>query len=357
MQQLQTSPDSGTLGFVSSGDGFGPGLAEEAVLVRRTLTWWLQVILAGGLVALLLLLQDGLSELTGRTVVSISTLTVGLVLLPFLEWARYGIPLPQRHPWGRRKVRNAFAAGSSCMALAAFLFGDQADVALAEAKTVLVNQDLGSTCDGVRFPTIDPMRVALLPRFSQKLTRATQAPVGLIFIGTGAQLVRAFTAAGWEVPQRVCPRTVLRSWRRGPMNRPYPEAPVTPVFLNGQLHDIAFNQGDGSQSSRRRHHTRWWLTEFTCHGEQVWVATASFDSGVGIGRRIPIPIHHIDPDIDLERDHIADSLEASGLATLTGEVRVTKPMTGKNAAGDPFFTEGIAYVLAPVALRTADASV
>ena len=40
----------------------------------------------------------------------------------------------------------------------------------------------------------------------------------------------------------------------------------------------------------------------------MWVATASYDAGVGVGRLFPMPIHHIDPDIDAERDYIARSL-------------------------------------------------
>ena len=348
MQEIDANPSLGTLEIRSPGDGFSPGQAEATVTTRHILSWWLQAIVAGVLIGTLFGLQDGFGELTGRTSASISTLTVGLILLPFLEWSRFGIPLPQRHPWGRRKLRNVRFAGISCMALVVFLFGDQADAAVAGARRVRANQDLGSLDGDVSFPSLDPHRVGLLPRFSEKLTRATQAPVSLIFVGSGAELVRAFTSAGWEAPERVCPRTILRSWGRGLLDRPYPGAPVTPVFLNGQLHDVAFNQADGTQSSRRRHHTRWWLTEFTCHGEQVWVATASFDAGVGFGRRIPVPIHHIDPDIDRERDHIVDSLTGSGVAALTGEVRVTKPMTGRNAAGDHFFTEGVAHVLAPL---------
>ena len=348
VQKLEIHPVSGILEMPAPGGGLISG-PETSIFTRRTLAWWLQAIVAGTMVAALFGLQSGFGDLTGRTSASVSTLTVGLVLLPFLEWARYGIPWPQRNPWGRSKIRNAFFAGISCVTLLAFLFGDQADAALAGVKRVRSNQDLGSLDSDAAFPILDPERVVLLPRFSEKLTRAHQAPVSLIFVGSGAQLVQAFTSAGWEAPERVCPRTVLRSWGRGLLDRPYPEAPVTPVFLNGQLHDVAFNQADGSLSSRRRHHTRWWLTDFTCHGEQVWVATASFDTGVGFGRRIPIPIHHIDPDLDQERDYIVDSLTTSGVAAFTGKVRVTKPMTGRNAAGDHFFTEGIANVLSPVA--------
>jgi undecaprenyl-diphosphatase len=130
------------------------------------------------------------------------------------------------------------------------------------------------------------------------------------------------------------------------LSRPYPSAPVFPSFLDRKLHDVAFQTTDPGGSSRRRHHARWWLTDFTCHGRQVWVATASYDAGVGVGRLFPIPIHHIDPDIDAERDYIVRALTSTRRVRVTQTVRVTEPMAGRNAAGDRFYTGGIAFVLA-----------
>jgi hypothetical protein len=59
-----------------------------------------------------------------------------------------------------------------------------------------------------------------------------------------------------------------------------------------------------------------------------------------------MPIHHIHPDIDAERDHIVRSLTGTGRVELTQEIQVTEPMVGRNAAGDRFFTSGAACVLA-----------
>ena len=179
-----------------------------------------------------------------------------------------------------------------------------------------------------------------------KMTGATQAPVSLIFLGSGAELLDVFGNAGWHAADRVTVGTALRAFGRGVLNRPYPTAPVFPSFLEGKLHDVAFQRTDDGGSSRRRHHARWWLTDFVCEGRQVWVATASYDAGVGVGRIFPTPIHHIHPDIDAERDYIVRSLTAAGPLRVTQEVRITQPMAGRNAAGDSFFTQGMAFVLA-----------
>jgi LssY C-terminus len=240
----------------------------------------------------------------------------------------------------------AMTFGASCVAVGIFLLGVQADPVHASSKVAHRPRPLWPLHDGSGRPGIHHDHVGLLPRFSGKLSGAPQAPISLVFLGSGASLLEVFTQAGWNVADRVTPRTALRAFACGVLNKPYQSAPVLPVFLDGKLHDLAFQKQGEGETSRRRHHARWWLTDFTCDGEQVWVATASFDAGVGIGRLIPLPIHHIDPDIDAERDYIVDSLIAQGRVSVSQQVRVTEPMRGKNAAGDTFFTDGTALILA-----------
>jgi len=128
-------------------------------------------------------------------------------------------------------------------------------------------------------------------------------------------------------------------------NRSYPTAPVTPTFLDGAVQDIAFEKPDGAATVRRRHHARFWRTHVALAGVPVWVATASFDSHLEIGSTIPLPTHHIDPNIDAEQVYVVDDLVGTGQAALVARVRVTQPSTGTNAQGDPWFTQGYASVL------------
>jgi hypothetical protein len=243
-------------------------------------------------------------------------------------------------------MKSLLTFGASCVSVGTFLMGTQADPAHARTKFKRVEQALPAATDVLSGLGIHDDHVDLLPRFSARMTGAAQAPVSLIFLGSGSDLLEVFHAAGWHAADRITPRTALRAFGRGVLNRPYHCAPVFPSFLDGNLHDVAFQKTDPGGSSRRRHHARWWLTDFTCEGKQVWVATASYDAGVGVGRLFPMPIHHIDPDIDAERDYIARSLIETEMVQVTQEVRVTEPMTGRNAAGDRFYTRGIARVLA-----------
>ena len=78
------------------------------------------------------------------------------------------------------------------------------------------------------------------------------------------------------------------------------------------------------------------------HGTEM---TASFDDRAEITFPLPVPNHHIDPAIDLERDFIAQSLAATGLVGHETRMQAVAPEFGTNAAGDPFFTYGVAAVI------------
>lgn len=315
---------------------------------RRWPLWIARFALAAATCGTAPLLWRFLGNAQGRETLVMSALGMALVGTVFLLWAHETINKAGKVP-GRRFSKAALTFGASCVAVGAFLLGAQAAVAHAHRKVTREGRALRSA-RGRSGLGVHPSDMHRLPRFSTRMTGVAQAPVSLVFLGSGAELLEAFTAAGWHAAERITPRTAFRAVVRGALDRPYPCAPVLPCFLDGRLHDVAFQTTDPGGSSRRRHHARWWLTGFTCAGRQVWVATASYDAGVGVGRMLPVPIHHIDPDIDKERDYIGRSLEASGLVRVTQELRITEPMMGRNAAGDRFFTRGLALVLSRVQL-------
>jgi hypothetical protein len=76
----------------------------------------------------------------------------------------------------------------------------------------------------------------------------------------------------------------------------------------------------------------------------MWVATASFDVGIEFVQGLYLVTHRIDPALDDERTLIVGDLMRIG-ATHAGIVTVSAPQRAKNAAGDPFWTDGHAVVL------------
>lgn len=247
--------------------------------------------------------------------------------------------------WSSRRVRSAATLVVSLAAIVVVVAGAQVDPLLAKATAETPARPwavaVGST--GRPVPTAADLRQ--LPLFSEKLDGSRQEPIGIVLVGTRSQLTSAFETAGWQVADQPSFTTLARAVFAAVGNRSYPTAPVTPTFLDGAVQDIAFEKPDGAATVRRRHHARFWRTHVALAGVPVWVATASFDSRLEIGSTIPLPTHHIDPNIDAEQVYVVDDLVGTGQAALVARVRVTQPSTGTNAQGDPWFTQGYASVL------------
>ncbi len=201
----------------------------------------------------------------------------------------------------------------------------------------------------VALPGSDPASaLGTIDPFSETLTGRPMEPIGIVFAGSRAQLVSALTSRGWSVADPPTLRHVAETYWAGIRGRDNPTAPVTPTFFDGRVHDLAVEKPvEGAPPSvSERHHARFWrLPVQLANGCPVWVATASLDDRVVWTPRTVLPNHHIDPAIDLEQAYLASDLEQAGMRT-TGTTVITEPSLGTNAAGDPWFTDGYATVLA-----------
>lgn len=262
----------------------------------------------------------------------------------YLIWLRYGHPFAERPVW-TRAARIAATWIAVAVAVAVAVGGGYSDPVLARVSAASATREWAVTSVGATLaPT--PSEVMELPRFSEKLDGTKQEPIGLIFVGSEQELVAAFERAGWSVADKPSPLTLLHAASAAISDRPYATGPVTPTFLDGNVQTIAFEKPEGAATVRRRHHTRWWKTGFTVKDEPVWVATASFDSRLEIGSTIPLPTHHIAPDIDAEQRYIVADLTRAGLRA-AATVRVSEPTAGTDAQGDQWFTQGLATLLVP----------
>ncbi|HEX9092751.1 MAG TPA: LssY C-terminal domain-containing protein, partial [Coriobacteriia bacterium] len=263
----------------------------------------------------------------------------------FVMWERYGPATPAAAPILQGRARVGLTAMVAAIAVGAVLYAALTDPVLARAVRQEPARPLASVPGAGGLPTLPAGSVEALPRFSEKLDGSRQEPIGLVFIGTRGQLLAAFEAAGWKVADQAAVVTVLRAAVAAALDEPYDTAPVTPTFLDGRVQDLAFQEETGAQTARTRHHTRFWLTGWTADGAPVWVATASFDEGITISKDLGVPTHKIAPDIDAERDYIVGDLASTGLVAESGTVRVSPPLSGTNAQGDSWFTQGTAAVL------------
>lgn len=175
-------------------------------------------------------------------------------------------------------------------------------------------------------------------------------PINFGLVGDEREIVCAFNAAGWSAANPTTLETSLRIVGSVALRRPYPAAPVSPLYYDGRSEDLAFEKSDGD-SADRRHHIRLWRVLATGDEQRpVWLGSASFDAGVGFSRYTLQVTHHISPDVDAERDYVAGQLASVGMVERVYEIAGVGPtLNGRNGGGDRYFTDGEAViaVLAP----------
>lgn len=183
--------------------------------------------------------------------------------------------------------------------------------------------------------------VAGLPMVTVTARGIPGDPLNVGLVGTKEEAIRALAIAGWYPADAVTLRTSIEIAGSVLFDRPYRDAPVSPLFYEGRKQDFAFEKPEGT-SADRRNHVRFWLA--LEKGEQerpVWLGSASFDRGAGLSHDTGQITHHIAPDIDAERDLLIADLTAAGLLAETYQVSGIGPtLFGRNGGGDRYYTDG-----------------
>jgi membrane-associated phospholipid phosphatase len=243
-----------------------------------------------------------------------------------------------RLPLSVRATRIAGATALVAAVVFAFVLSGQAKIVQIEPPVATNVLDIGT------------LRASLphdLPRWSEDLIGGRMEPISLVLIGSPNDIVGAFTRAGWTRADLPTPARVLQEGIDAIRDLPEPAGPATPAFFMDRPQNLTFEKPEaGSPSIRRRHHTRLWKTLHCLapNCRPMWVATASFDVGIKFVQGLYLVTHRIDPALDDERTLIAADLMRVGV-THAGVVTVSPPLRAKNAAGDPFWTDGRAVVL------------
>ena len=155
-------------------------------------------------------------------------------------------------------------------------------------------------------------------------------PVNLVLIGEFDRLRAAFLAAGWTEAE---PLGLASSWRMVVafvLDRPYPAAPFSTLFLFGRAQDIGF-QKPIDMSPRKRHHVRFWALSLERNDEPLnnpdfwlnadrppidapalWVGAGTQDTGLSFTKFTFQFTHATDDDVNAERDFIVSELQRSG---------------------------------------------
>lgn len=146
-----------------------------------------------------------------------------------------------------------------------------------------------------------------IPRFTCARDGLTVDPVNIILIGTEGQLLRAFEQAGWHKADTLNISSSLKMIWSSVLNRPYPTAPFSSLYLFGRKQDYGFQIPIG-KNPRKRHHIRFWKAE----NADLWVGAASEDIGIGLAALTYKITHKVDGEVDRERDYVLSSLKKAG---------------------------------------------
>lgn len=166
-------------------------------------------------------------------------------------------------------------------------------------------------------------------------------PLNVGLIGDREDIIRAMHAGAWYPADPVTLRSSIDIIGSVMLDRPYDQAPVSPLFYDGRREDLAYEMPVGS-SAKQRHHVRLWkVLDTGVEQRPVWLGSATFDQRVGFSEYTGQVTHDIAPDIDAERDYFANSLTRVGMVETIYQVSGVGPtLNGRNGEGSPYFTDG-----------------
>jgi undecaprenyl-diphosphatase len=181
-----------------------------------------------------------------------------------------------------------------------------------------------------------------LPKYSETFSGTHQEPMSFLVIAKDdATFVETMERSGWMLSDPVTVANMTTLAGASIMKTSYPRAPMTPSFWNTRVHDFGFQKQTSVRNVHARHHARFWKAPIRTEDDgSVYAGTASLDVGIKW-----IVTHRISPDIDTERETLLGDLVATGSVVSSEKFRFVDPVLGKNFSGDPFFTDGEAYVL------------
>lgn len=172
-------------------------------------------------------------------------------------------------------------------------------------------------------------------------------PLNLIFVGSQAEILRAFDQAGWAVPAQSSRSSLTKTAQAAIGDVGYGQTPISDLYLYGKKEELGFEKMFNTFA--KRHHLRLWRAPVkTAGGRDIWLASSTHDVGIDI--HPGVISHATEASIDLERDKVGADLLAAG--DVEAEQLVTRPnplSQGMTATGGTWNTDGLmrAIVLKP----------
>jgi hypothetical protein len=179
------------------------------------------------------------------------------------------------------------------------------------------------------------------PRITHTSNGIPGDPLNIAIVGTKEDVQRSMLAAKWFPADPITLESSLKIAADTVLRRSYDDAPVSNLYVWGRKQDLAFEQPYG-EDPRRRHHVRFWRSDkLDEEGRPLWIGAATFDARVGFSHTTGQITHHIDANVDAERDKLVNDLSQTPLfASVQWIAGFQEKLDGRNGGGDPYHTDG-----------------
>lgn len=277
----------------------------------------------------LYLVEHYLSDVLNGWLVGALWLLIGIALAEWWRETRPGAALP---------VPGVARAGGIGLAAALVLFAGWQVATYDKARNVVVAQSADMTVTDIAALFTSGRAQGT----TESIIGTPLEPVNVIVLARDeAALAAAMASAGWTRAEKPTLGTLARAGWALVSGLADDTAPVTPYFWRGQPNDMAFQKPTADKTLRKRHHVRFWRSNFvTPGGLRLFAGAASFDDGLDWQL-----LHHIDPNVDAERDTLVTDLQTAGVVAKGEMLQLSKARLGTSVAGDPWFTDGKAAVV------------
>jgi hypothetical protein len=246
---------------------------------------------------------------------------------------------------GASKDMDVSATGNLYLRLN--LSSDLSGTGNVEVKMKLTNQPTQKTISAPDLARLlSPQLFAEVPRRVGDLQGNPGDMVNYALIGTQDQVTKAFAAAGWVQVDKTTQDAVVHGLISTLSHAAYTEMPMSTLYLFGRSQDLSYARADPLAVAAIRHHLRVWKTTQTVGGEPLWVGSATHDNGFEKDQRNGGVTHHIDANVDQERDFLEQSFSGAGVIAGAAYVMPANPLTtARTATGGSFESDGRIVVM------------
>lgn len=170
--------------------------------------------------------------------------------------------------------------------------------------------------------------------------------VNFVIIGSQADVQSALQSANWFVADTNNTNAVAKAVMMTYHKQDYLQMPMSILYLFDRPQDFGYEQAEPYSVVASRHHFRIWKAADEFDGKQVWVGAGTHDIGFEKDQRNGKVTHKIDPAVDGERDHIAQTLEKTGKVKSIAYYLPPNPVQdARNATGGGYHSDGRIVVI------------